>query len=145
VRCSVPELCTHVMMPAPPWGGCPGCALNAAGRPCTALRRPPQHQHSAHSRTCGRAHARAHTGLLACLFCCVLPTPWPTCTCARARIHAHTHTPACTYTQKHTCACSDRVAGAGCFGATLMLEPELVGDCMRAMGEAASEWHTRTL
>uniref|UniRef100_A0A7S3R3J5 DUS-like FMN-binding domain-containing protein n=1 Tax=Dunaliella tertiolecta TaxID=3047 RepID=A0A7S3R3J5_DUNTE len=37
------------------------------------------------------------------------------------------------------CGCpSDRVAGAGCFGASLMLEPELVGDCMRAMGDAAS-------
>ncbi len=36
------------------------------------------------------------------------------------------------------CGCpSDRVAGAGCFGASLMLNPQLVADCMRAMGEAA--------
>jgi len=42
------------------------------------------------------------------------------------------------------CVCvlarSDRVAGAGCFGATLMLEPELVGDCMRAVGDAAGKF-----
>ena len=32
---------------------------------------------------------------------------------------------------------SDRVAGAGCFGASLMLQPELVAACMKAMGEAS--------
>ncbi|WIA28060.1 hypothetical protein OEZ86_010645 [Tetradesmus obliquus] len=32
------------------------------------------------------------------------------------------------------CGCpSDRVAGAGCFGAALMLQPELVADCMAAI------------
>lgn len=31
---------------------------------------------------------------------------------------------------------SDRVAGAGCFGAALMLRPELVASCCKAMGEA---------
>ena len=37
------------------------------------------------------------------------------------------------------CGCpSDRVAGAGCFGASLMLQPEAVGDACRAMREAAS-------
>ncbi len=35
------------------------------------------------------------------------------------------------------CGCpSDRVAGAGCFGASLMLQPEAVGDGCRAMEEA---------
>ena len=33
--------------------------------------------------------------------------------------------------------CSDRVAGAGCFGASLMLQPQLVGDCMAAIAEAS--------
>lgn len=33
---------------------------------------------------------------------------------------------------------SDRVAGAGCFGAALMLQPELVAECCRAMCEAVS-------
>eukprot|EP00191_Tetraselmis_sp_GSL018_P001545 CAMPEP_0177601644 /NCGR_PEP_ID=MMETSP0419_2-20121207/14388_1 /TAXON_ID=582737 /ORGANISM="Tetraselmis sp., Strain GSL018" /LENGTH=414 /DNA_ID=CAMNT_0019094961 /DNA_START=232 /DNA_END=1476 /DNA_ORIENTATION=+ len=34
------------------------------------------------------------------------------------------------------CGCpSDRVAGAGCFGASLMLEPERVAACCAAMGE----------
>ena len=32
---------------------------------------------------------------------------------------------------------SDRVAGSGCFGAALMREPELVGDCCAAMADAA--------
>ncbi|KXZ44463.1 hypothetical protein GPECTOR_67g303 [Gonium pectorale] len=37
------------------------------------------------------------------------------------------------------CGCpSDRVAGAGCFGAALMLQPELVGDCMAAMAAATA-------
>lgn len=31
---------------------------------------------------------------------------------------------------------SDRVAGAGCFGASLMLQPELVARCMAAIGGA---------
>jgi len=36
------------------------------------------------------------------------------------------------------CGCpSDRVAGAGCFGAALMLQPELVADCMAAIAEGA--------
>ncbi|GFH11605.1 uncharacterized protein HaLaN_07135, partial [Haematococcus lacustris] len=36
------------------------------------------------------------------------------------------------------CGCpSDRVAGAGCFGAALMLQPQLVADCMAAMAAAA--------
>lgn len=36
------------------------------------------------------------------------------------------------------CGCpSDRVAGSGCFGAAMMLEPKLVADCCKAMGEAA--------
>ncbi|KAJ9531837.1 hypothetical protein QJQ45_021989 [Haematococcus lacustris] len=36
------------------------------------------------------------------------------------------------------CGCpSDRVAGAGCFGAALMLQPHLVADCMAAMAAAA--------
>ena len=36
------------------------------------------------------------------------------------------------------CGCpSDRVAGAGCFGASLMLQPEAVGDACCAMREAA--------
>ena len=35
------------------------------------------------------------------------------------------------------CGCpSDRVAGAGCFGASLMLQPEMVGDGCQAMSEA---------
>lgn len=35
------------------------------------------------------------------------------------------------------CGCpSDRVAGAGCFGASLMLQPEAVGDACLAMREA---------
>lgn len=37
------------------------------------------------------------------------------------------------------CGCpSDRVAGAGCFGAALMLRPELVASCTRAMSERVS-------
>ncbi|KAL4452462.1 hypothetical protein ABPG75_008124 [Micractinium tetrahymenae] len=37
------------------------------------------------------------------------------------------------------CGCpSDRVAGAGCFGAALMLQPELVAACCRAMCKAVS-------
>lgn len=36
------------------------------------------------------------------------------------------------------CGCpSDRVAGAGCFGAALMLQPQLVADCMAAIQEGA--------
>ncbi|KAG1670301.1 hypothetical protein FOA52_003651 [Chlamydomonas sp. UWO 241] len=36
------------------------------------------------------------------------------------------------------CGCpSDRVAGAGCFGASMMLQPELVAACMKAIGDAA--------
>ncbi len=42
---------------------------------------------------------------------------------------------------------SDRVAGAGCFGAALMMHPELVARCMAAMGEAlqrvADEQHNK--
>ncbi|EFN54753.1 hypothetical protein CHLNCDRAFT_23819 [Chlorella variabilis] len=35
------------------------------------------------------------------------------------------------------CGCpSDRVAGAGCFGAAMMLRPQLVADCCKAMREA---------
>lgn len=35
------------------------------------------------------------------------------------------------------CGCpSDRVAGAGCFGAALMLQPESVAECCRAVAEA---------
>jgi tRNA-dihydrouridine synthase A len=38
------------------------------------------------------------------------------------------------------CGCpSDRVAGAGCFGASLMLEPQLVADCMAALRAGAAE------
>ncbi len=33
---------------------------------------------------------------------------------------------------------SDRVAGAGCFGAALMLRPELVAQCCKAMCEAVT-------
>jgi tRNA-dihydrouridine synthase A len=33
---------------------------------------------------------------------------------------------------------SDRVAGAGCFGAAMMLRPELVAACCKAMQEAVS-------
>lgn len=37
------------------------------------------------------------------------------------------------------CGCpSDRVAGAGCFGASLMLEPQLVADCMAAVAAGAA-------
>ncbi|KAL4450138.1 hypothetical protein ABPG77_010807 [Micractinium sp. CCAP 211/92] len=37
------------------------------------------------------------------------------------------------------CGCpSDRVAGAGCFGAALMLQPELVAACCQAMCQAVS-------
>ena len=32
--------------------------------------------------------------------------------------------------------CSDRVAGAGCFGAALMLQPDLVAECTAAISEA---------
>ena len=36
------------------------------------------------------------------------------------------------------CGCpSDRVAGSGCFGAAMMLEPKLVAECCKAMAEAA--------
>lgn len=36
------------------------------------------------------------------------------------------------------CGCpSDRVAGAGCFGASLMLQPRLVADCMAVRVPAA--------
>ncbi|KAG2489249.1 hypothetical protein HYH03_012269 [Edaphochlamys debaryana] len=35
------------------------------------------------------------------------------------------------------CGCpSDRVAGAGCFGAALMMQPGLVGECLAAVAEA---------
>ncbi len=37
------------------------------------------------------------------------------------------------------CGCpSDRVAGAGCFGAALMLRPEIVADCCAAMRAAVT-------
>lgn len=37
------------------------------------------------------------------------------------------------------CGCpSDRVAGAGCFGAALMTDAHLVARCMAAMGAAAA-------
>ena len=37
------------------------------------------------------------------------------------------------------CGCpSDRVAGAGCFGAALMLRPEVVAECCAAMEAAVS-------
>ena len=32
--------------------------------------------------------------------------------------------------------CSDRVAGAGCFGAALMLQPDLVASCAHAISDA---------
>ena len=36
------------------------------------------------------------------------------------------------------CGCpSERVAGAGCFGAAMMLQPELVARCCQAMQDAA--------
>eukprot|EP00892_Ulva_mutabilis_P003385 jgi/Ulvmu1/1418/UM011_0147.1 len=36
------------------------------------------------------------------------------------------------------CGCpSDRVAGAGCFGASMMLQPALVADCCKAISEGA--------
>lgn len=36
------------------------------------------------------------------------------------------------------CGCpSERVAGAGCFGAAMMLQPELVARCCQAMQQAA--------
>lgn len=34
--------------------------------------------------------------------------------------------------------CSDKVAGKGCFGASLMLEPQLVADCCAAMAAATN-------
>lgn len=38
------------------------------------------------------------------------------------------------------CGCpSDKVAGHGCFGASLMLEPQLVGECMTAIAEGSPE------
>ena len=38
------------------------------------------------------------------------------------------------------CGCpSDRVAGAGCFGASLMLQPALVAVCCQAMQEAVGD------
>ena len=38
------------------------------------------------------------------------------------------------------CGCpSDRVAGAGCFGAAMMLTPDLVADCCKAMSDAVGE------
>lgn len=38
------------------------------------------------------------------------------------------------------CGCpSDRVAGAGCFGASLMLQAQLVADCMAAIRAGAAE------
>ncbi|KAI3438293.1 hypothetical protein D9Q98_000727 [Chlorella vulgaris] len=37
------------------------------------------------------------------------------------------------------CGCpSDRVAGAGCFGAAMMLRPQVVADCCKAMRDAVS-------
>lgn len=39
--------------------------------------------------------------------------------------------------------CSDRVAGAGCFGAALMLQPQLVADCCKAVAEAVASVKTR--
>jgi len=40
----------------------------------------------------------------------------------------------------HNCGCpSDRVAGAGCFGAAMMLTPELVAACCKAMEDAVAE------
>ncbi|KAK3257639.1 hypothetical protein CYMTET_33285 [Cymbomonas tetramitiformis] len=37
------------------------------------------------------------------------------------------------------CGCpSEKVAGAGCFGASLMLEPELVADCASAIAEGGN-------
>lgn len=39
----------------------------------------------------------------------------------------------------HAAGCpSDRVAGAGCFGAAMMLRPELVAECCKAMCEAVT-------
>ena len=38
------------------------------------------------------------------------------------------------------CGCpSERVAGAGCFGAAMMLQPQLVADCCRAMQDAVPD------
>ena len=38
------------------------------------------------------------------------------------------------------CGCpSERVAGAGCFGAAMMLQPKLVADCCQAMQDAVPD------
>ena len=38
------------------------------------------------------------------------------------------------------CGCpSDKVAGAGCFGASLMLQPRVVAECCQAMREATGD------
>jgi len=43
------------------------------------------------------------------------------------------------------CGCpSDRVAGKGCFGAALMLRPELVRDVVNVMVEEARNWSAQT-
>ena len=39
---------------------------------------------------------------------------------------------------KQESCCSPKVAGAGCFGASLMLEPELVAACCTAMAAVTS-------
>jgi hypothetical protein len=85
-------------------------------------------------------------GWLAHARCCPAP-PLPPPTPPRTRTHARAHTAwpsaqiAAAYGYDEinlNCGCpSDRVAGAGCFGAAMMLQPELVAACMKAMGEAA--------
>ncbi len=38
------------------------------------------------------------------------------------------------------CGCpSDKVAGAGCFGASLMLQPQVVAECCQAMRAATGD------
>lgn len=38
------------------------------------------------------------------------------------------------------CGCpSDKVAGAGCFGASLMLQPQVVAECCQAMQAATGD------
>lgn len=44
--------------------------------------------------------------------------------------------PSCALSHAAGGVCSDKVAGKGCFGASLMLEPQLVADCCAAMAAA---------
>ena len=113
---SVPTLCAHSLCPP---SVAALCAPRTATPPLHPLRAatPTHPPRQLYHCTCLRLHFLINHE-------CNPPLPPP------PPPHPHPH-PHPTPPRR-----SDRVAGAGCFGAALMMQPGLVADCMTAMAEA---------